>query len=144
SCARQRAPLGAEIARGRCHTRFCSPPRERPTSTSCQAPARSRTRAPTLATCPPGCPGSTSRGRRWPSTSSRPSSSRGFEDDQRNLAFGLGLVAGVVRPHLGGLRPPLLLLLALRDPRGVVAQLGAVLQAHVRVGDHVVVPDGVL
>src|SRR5665647_2592692 len=68
----------------------------------------------------------------------------GREHEDRDLPRGPCLVARVVLPDGAGALPPQVALGAGDLARGVVALDRAVLQLHLRVGDHVVVPDRVL
>lgn len=67
-----------------------------------------------------------------------------FQNDHRDIAIGPFLVCVVVRPHCGGLGPPLGLLLRGDLASDVVAHLGPVLHAHVRVGQQIPVPHRML
>src|SRR5664280_1814946 len=67
-----------------------------------------------------------------------------LEYEDRDLAVGLALVVRVVRIRRDRAIPPERLLLTRDLAGGHVLTNGTVLQLHVRVGDHVVVPDRVL
>jgi hypothetical protein len=68
----------------------------------------------------------------------------GREHENRHDPGGLRLVLGVVRPGRDGPLQPDRVLIAVYFPGLIVLLDRAVLQFHVRVGGHVVVPDGVL